>query len=142
MFFCEECPDERVREFETQEMAPYESMAWPIATFGRFADPGKIIRAVGLSDSSLHRSMEAPRPRVLVVAGGKDVLMKPGVMAKLVGVLRDAVRSVFGSVTDGGGSQEGIKDGIEFRVVQGSGHQLMNDIHWEGCAEKILKFLQ
>jgi pimeloyl-ACP methyl ester carboxylesterase len=142
VFFCEECPDERVREFETQEMAPYESMALPMAVLGKFADPAKIVRAVGLSDSSLHRPIEASRPRVLVVAGEKDVLMKPGVMAKLVGLLRDAVRSVFGSGTDGGGSQEGIRDGIEFRVVQGSGHQMMNDIHWEECAEKILKFLQ
>ena len=141
-FFCDECPDERVREFETQEMSPYESMAWPLATFRVFADPKKIIRAVGPSNSSGHESVEESRPRVLVVAGGKDVLMKPAVMAKLVGLLREAVRLVFGSVANDGDSGEGIGDGVEFRVVEGSGHQLMNDIHWEECAEKVLGFLE
>ena len=67
-FFCDECPDERVREFETQEMAPYESMAWPLATFGTFADPEKIVQAVGLTNSSDHDSAEVLRPRILVVA--------------------------------------------------------------------------
>jgi len=141
-FFCDECPDERVREFETQEMAPYESMAWPFATFCMFADPEKIVRAVGLTNSSGHEPMEELRPRVLVVAGGKDVLMRPGVMAKLVGLLRNAVRLVFGEVTKNGDAQEGITDGVEFRVVQGSGHHLMGDIHWEECAEKVLRFLE
>ena len=136
-FFCDECPDERVREFETQEMASYESIAWPLATFGRFADPEKIVRAVGSTNSS-----EGSRPRVLVVAGGKDVLMRPGVMAKLVALLRNAVKSVFGSVTNDGDFQEGVRDGVEFRVVQGSGHHLMGDIYWEECAEKISRFLE
>lgn len=136
-FFCDDCPDGRVREFETQEMAPYESMMWPLATFGMFADPEKIVRATGLSES-----VKESRPRVLVVAGGRDVLMKPVVMAKLVGLLREAVRRVFGSVASDGDPGEGIRDGVEFRVVKGSGHQLMNDIYWEECAEKILGFLE
>ena len=123
-------------------MAPYESMAWPLATFRMFADPEKIVRAVGLKNSSGHESTEELRPRVLVVAGGKDVLMRPGVMAKLVGLLRNAVRLVFGSVTSNGDAQEGITDGVEFRVVQGSGHHLMGDIYWEECAEKTLRFLE
>ena len=123
-------------------MAPYESMVWALATFRMFADPGKIVRAVGLTNSSGHGSTEQLRPRVLVVAGGKDVLTRPGVMAKLASLLRDAVRSVFGSVKDDGGVQEGITDGVEFRVVQGSGHHLMGDVYWEECAEKILGFLE
>ena len=141
-FFCDECPDERVREFETQEMAPYESMTWPLATFGTFANPEKIVRAVGLTNTSGRGSTEGLRPRVLVVAGGKDVLMRPGVMAKLVDLLRNAVRLMFGSVTSDRDLQEGARDGAEFRVVQGSGHHLMGDIYWEECAEKILRFLE
>jgi pimeloyl-ACP methyl ester carboxylesterase len=141
-FFCDECPDERVREFETQEMPPYESMAWPLATFGMFADPEKIVRAAGFSTRSGDKSEVDLRPRVLVIAGEKDVLMKPGVMAKLVGLLRAAVRLVLISAGSEGDAQEGIKDGVEFRVVQGSGHQLMNDIHWKECAENLLGFLQ
>ena len=141
-FFCDGCPDERVREFETHEMAPYESMAWPLATFGMFADPQKIVRAVGLTDSSDRDSIEESRPRILVIAGGKDVLMKPGVMAKLAGLLRNAAGSVFGSMANNGDAREGIRDGVEFRVVEGSGHHLMGDIHWEECAEKILGFLE
>jgi len=140
-FFCDECPDEMVREFETQEMAPYESMAWPLGTFGMFADPKKITRAVGLTSYSRRESTEGLPARVLVVAGGKDVLVRPGVMAKLVGLLRNAVRLVLGS-TNNGDSQEGIADGVEFRVVQGSGHHLMGDIYWMECAEKILGFLE
>lgn len=141
-FFCDECPEERVRKFETQEMAPYESMVWPVATFGTFADPEKMVRALGLINSSGREYTEDPRPRVLVVAGGKDVLMRPGVMAKLVGLLRDAVRLVLGSVTNHGDHWEGIRDGVEFRVVEGSGHHLMGDVYWEECAEKILGFLE
>lgn len=141
-FFCDECPDERVREFETQEMAPYESMAWPLAALGRFADPEKIVRAIGLSTPSGRGSEEDLRPRVLLIAGEKDIPIKLEVMAKLVRLLRAAVRLVLGSTENEGDSHEGIKDGVEFRVVQGSGHQLMNDIYWERCAEKVLGFLQ
>ena len=141
-FFCDECPGLRVRGFETQEMAPYESMAWPLATFGRFADPKKIIRAVGLKNSSDRDSTEVSRPRILVIAGGKDVLMKPMVMAKLVGLLRNAAGLVFGSTANNGDAREGIRDGVEFRVVGGSGHHLMGDIQREECAERILGFLE
>ena len=123
-------------------MAPYESVAWPVGTLAVFADPEKIARAVGLTNSSGSESAEGLLPRVLVVAGGKDVLMRPGVMARLVGVLREAVRSVFGSGTDNEDVQEGIRNGIEFRVVQGSGHHLMGDIYWEECAEKVFRFLE
>lgn len=140
-FFCDECPDERVREFETQEMAPYESMAWPLATFRAFGDPEKIIRAVGLTSFSGHESTEL-RPRVLVIAGGKDVLMRPRVMEKLVDLLRNAVRLMFGSAMNKGDSREGVRDGVEFRVVHGSGHHLMGDMYWEECAENILRFLE
>jgi len=141
-FFCDECPDARVREFETREMAPYESIVWPIGTLTAFADPEKIARTLGLTNSPGSESAEGLRPHVLVVAGGKDVLMRPGVMARLVGVLRGAVRSAFGSGTDNEEVQEGVRDGIEFRVVQGSGHHLMGDIYWEECAEKVLRFLE
>jgi hypothetical protein len=141
-FFCDECPHERVREFETQEMAPYESFRWPLATFVVFTDPERITRAVGPSNFSGHEAEEDSRPRALVIAGGKDVLIKPGVMAKLTGLLREAARLVFGSVAGDGDSREGIRDRVEFRVVPGSGHQLMNDIHWEECAERILGFPQ
>jgi pimeloyl-ACP methyl ester carboxylesterase len=141
-FFSDNCPDERVREFETQEMSPYESLAWLLATFGMFADPEKIVRAVGLTNSYGSGSVEELGPRVLVVAGEKDALMKPVVMEKLVGLLRGAVRLMFGSTGSDGDYKEGIGSGVEFRVVKGSGHQLMNDIYWEECAEKILEFLE
>lgn len=119
-----------------------ESMAWPLATFGMFADPEKIVRAAGLPARYGGKSEVDLKPRVLVIAGGKDVLMKPGVMAKLVGLLRAAVRLGLVSAGSEGDAQEGVKDAVEFRVVQGSGHQLMNDIHWKECAENLLKFLQ
>jgi pimeloyl-ACP methyl ester carboxylesterase len=141
-FFCDECPDERVREFETQEMAPYESVRWPLGTLTAFADPKRMVQAVGLTNSSGCESTEDLRPRVLVIAGGKDILMNPGLMAKLVGLLRNAVRLVFGSVANEADAQEGVEDGVEFRVVQGSGHHLMGDIYWEECAGRILRFLE
>ena len=73
VFFCDDCPDKRVREFETQEATPYESMAWSLTTFGVFA--GKIMHAVWLKNCSDHGSTEESWPRILAVAGGKDVLM-------------------------------------------------------------------
>ena len=144
-FFCDACPDERVREFETQEMAPYESPGWPLATFLVFADPERITGAVGPSNFSGHEAIEDSRPRALVIAGGKDVLIKPRIMEKLTGLLREAARLVFGSVAGDGESRE--ESGMEstsgsFRVVPGGGHQLMNDIHWEEGAERILGFLR
>ena len=68
-----ECPDKRVREFETQEVTLNESKAWSLATFGMFA--GKIVQAVGLTNCSDHSFTEESWLPVLVVAGGKDVLM-------------------------------------------------------------------
>ena len=121
-------------------MARYESMAWPLATFGMFADPEKIVRTDGLTGSSDHDSAEEPRPHILVIAGEKDVLMKPGVMAKLAGLLRNAAGLAFGTAANGGDAREGIRDGVEFRVVGGSEHHLMGDIEWGGCAGGILGF--
>jgi hypothetical protein len=107
-------------------MAPYESMAWPLVTFDMFAYPEKTARAVGLSSSSGDESTERLRPRLSVFAGEKDMLMKPVVMMKLVGVLREAVRLMFGSVASDGDPGEGIGDGVEFRVAKGIGHHLMD----------------
>ena len=72
----------------------------------------------------------------------RDVLMKPGVMAKLVGLLRNAAGSVFASTANGGDAREGIRGGVELRIVEGDGHRLMGDIEWEECAENILGFLE
>ena len=56
VFFCDGCPDKRVREFEMREVTPYESMAWSLATFEVFA--GGIIQAVRFKDCSNHSSTE------------------------------------------------------------------------------------
>ena len=55
-FFCDGCPDKRVREFETQEVTQYESMAWSLATFGVLS--GRIVQAVWLKNCSNHSSTE------------------------------------------------------------------------------------
>ena len=71
VLFCDDCPDKRIREFETQEVTPYESMAWSLATFEVFA--GKIVQALWLANRSNHSSTEQSWPGILVVAGEKGV---------------------------------------------------------------------
>lgn len=70
-------------------MAPCESIAWPLGTFGMF------------------------------VNSERDVLVKPVGVTKLVRLLQQAVSLVFGSLANVGASGEGVRDGDEVREAQG-----------------------
>ena len=59
---------------------------------------------------------------------GEDIHLGPDVTAKLVGLLWDAVRPAFGSATNDKDPWEGFDDGVEFRVMQGSGHDHLIDM--------------
>jgi hypothetical protein len=141
-FFCDECPDERVREFETQEMAPYESMAWPARDLNRVCGSREDRTGCGVDKflrTRVYGGLTTPRVGRRWREGCPD---ETGGHGEVGWLLRNAVRSAFGSVADNGDPQEGVRDGVEFRVVQGSGHHLMGDIYWEECAERILRFLE
>jgi hypothetical protein len=86
----------------------------------------------------------------LVVAAGKDTLMGIELMRQMVADYRRQfvgfVRSLWGvqsEVTGMKNNNELSNDqrGIGFEAIQGSGHHIQNDIHWEDCAGKILVFL-
>ena len=98
--------------------------------------------------------------RVCIIAGSQDALMGvklPGQTAeqyrkeriKLLAEKKcepvdDEIDWGAGEkrIASGGGAVEGMRAGVGFRVVKGSGHHLQNDLYWEDCAGQILEYLE
>eukprot|EP01113_Clastostelium_recurvatum_P038498 TRINITY_DN5775_c0_g1_i1.p1 TRINITY_DN5775_c0_g1~~TRINITY_DN5775_c0_g1_i1.p1 ORF type:complete len:382 (+),score=81.41 TRINITY_DN5775_c0_g1_i1:131-1276(+) len=154
-FYCPEFPDERVKDLEERHMPLYESMRWPSTMMLRFADPARILNNLSSSSpspspSSLSTNDQQQHPRqVLVVAGSHDKLMSLSLMSKLAYVFRRAVTQRSSSCThqqqqaslEDPSAAEGVQHGVEYHVVQGSGHHIMGDLQWRDAAAKIASFL-
>ncbi|KAK0106284.1 hypothetical protein ONS96_003924 [Cadophora gregata f. sp. sojae] len=144
-FFSPSYPMSGVRKFETL-MPEYESMLWPLQMMTRFVDVGRVVRSiVGWGRG------EGGGKRMLVVAGEKDRLMDVELMREVAAEYRVAVREWWGALVgetkrEGEGlvasDGPGEEDGVGFEVVMGSGHHVQNDLYWEDCAQKILKFVE
>lgn len=148
IFFSKEYPTHLVALFE-QYMAEYEALLWPMACMFRYVTTRTILSSLVGSDGG----------RVLLIAGEKDILVTPSLIAraaedyrverrKLVaeGVLK-RVNSDEQNVnnTDVGGSGDkdiGSMDGIEFKIIPKSGHHVQNDLQWEEAAQLIYDWLE
>jgi pimeloyl-ACP methyl ester carboxylesterase len=86
--------------------------------------------------------------RVLIIAGEKDTLMGVGLMRKMAADYRQQfisfAKSLWGArlkETEETKPESSDRQGVGFEVIQGSGHHIQNDLHWEECAQKILAFV-
>lgn len=94
--------------------------------------------------------------RILVLAGGRDMLMTMDIMEKLAGFYRQPLRSLMRDkkldAVDGpvGQSEDAEKsskrgvdtdaDGVWLCVVPSAGHHMQNDVEWAVGAQKLLWF--
>jgi len=116
----------------------YESMLWPLGQMLPFANMGNIIRNI------LGWKENVSKSRLLVMAGSNDRLMDVPMMQKLSALYRGALQKGFPRTEDI--SVETRKQymgstGVEFVVIQDSGHHLQNDLHWEEAASQLSNFL-
>ncbi|KAK6363749.1 hypothetical protein TWF730_001167 [Orbilia blumenaviensis] len=134
-FFCDEFPREEVAEFE-KSMSPYLSYWWPMQIMGRFVK----------TENVLSNLKGWGGGRVFVLAAERDRLMSLNLMGRVAEEYREQRKSMIrsGVFTNGGsmskswvpgendrtkfGGLEGIWDGIAYRVVEGAGHHLQNDL--------------
>jgi pimeloyl-ACP methyl ester carboxylesterase len=125
-------------------MPEYESLVWPLGMMFNFVDVQKVLNnIVGWKDAS--------QERVLIIAGEKDTLMSVDLMRRMAAdysqhfvafAKRPQKIQVENIDSDEMKLMCGDQKGVGFEVINGSGHHIQNDLHWEECARKILAFLQ
>ncbi|EHL03019.1 hypothetical protein M7I_0991 [Glarea lozoyensis 74030] len=133
-FFCDEYPDEQVREFE-RWMPEFESMLWPLGQMFAFTSVEEVLRGIvgwGTGKGS----------RVLVVAGERDRLMTGDLMGELAGGYEVGVKRILGEEGMVKGDEEKEVEVRVLEVVKGAGHHVQNDLQWVDGAERILRFLE
>ncbi|EPS43986.1 hypothetical protein H072_2003 [Dactylellina haptotyla CBS 200.50] len=134
-FFCDEFPRDEVEKFE-ESMAAYLSYWWPMEIMRRFVNTKNVLS--GLTGWG--------GGRVFVLAAEKDRLMSINLMGRMAHEYRiqRASMSKFGVLSKSGidlelpwsskdnkinfGAVVGIENGVGYRVVEGSGHHLQNDL--------------
>ncbi|KAF3272955.1 hypothetical protein TWF970_009850 [Orbilia oligospora] len=149
-FFCDEFPREEVKEFE-KKMSPYLSYWWPIQIMGRFVKTENVLsNLTGWGGG-----------RVFILAAERDRLMSLELMGRMADEYRKQRASMVRSkvfTNDGRdidqnwisgesertifGGLEGVRDGIAYRVVEGAGHHLQNDLQKNISAKYLEQWLE
>lgn len=129
VFFSEETQDEVVEKWLGECKTEMEGAVAGLRCFRKMGDYGKVLGGVnGLGQDDAGRETKKRR-KMLFVAGGVDVLVTPEMVkaeyTKYVEVARDM----------------GDETCMHF-VVDGSGHHLMMDAHWEECATVVVHWLE
>jgi pimeloyl-ACP methyl ester carboxylesterase len=143
-FFSPSCPASDVEEFE-KLLSERDSLLWPLSMLLPFVNTKRVIQGV------LGWGGGVPQQRVMIVAGGRDVLMgtwqmermaKDYVRAYRASFNQAALRAELAGRENNGESVLMTGDGVRFVVVNGAGHHVQNDIQWEEGARQILAFLE
>lgn len=116
-------------------MAEFESMLWPLGMMFPFVNVQNVLRSIV--------GWKHGQSRLLVVAGGKDTLMGVSLMERMAAAYRFTLSKILRTLPASSiaGSEDTKSPGIEFAVIEGSGHHLQNDLQWEECAGKVLEFI-
>ncbi|KAJ1303848.1 hypothetical protein OPQ81_008268 [Rhizoctonia solani] len=155
-FFSPSYPIEKVQAFEA-EMAPFESMSWPMGMMFSFVSPKRL-----LTNLLAHNA----RTPLLTIGGSQDKLVSVPIMRRLAGLYAATSVGIHTGGTiikkklglrDVTGLQDGFTSGVTqtteekerqrgriwFAAIEGpgAGHNLMRDDGWEKCARVIEAFL-
>ena len=139
-FFSEAFPRSEVQKFERM-LPAYESMIWPLGQMLPFANIGNILRNI------LGWREDVSKTRLLVMAGREDKLMDVPMMRRLAALYRGGISRIFPEVFPTENKSSKVSDvtsgttGVDLVVVEGSGHHLQNDLHWQDAASQFLNFL-
>jgi len=149
MFFSKEYPTNLVAVFE-QFMAEYEALLWPMACMFRYVTTRTILSSLVGWDGG----------RVLLIAGEKDVLVTPTLVARAAEDYRTERRKlvVERTLKEVNSEEQGVDtksagiprsrdgdvgsiDGIDYSIISKSGHHVQNDMQWEEAAKVISNWL-
>jgi hypothetical protein len=141
-FFSPEYPVAEVKKFE-KLMPEYESLVWLMGMMFSFVDVENVMEnIVGWSNER--------QERISVIAGEKDTLMGIELMRQMAAEYRQAFINFAKNLWSGRSEDKGrdhviarreVQHGVQFEIIQSSGHHIQNDLHWDECARKILLFL-
>jgi len=121
-FFCPSFPLAQVKPFE-KLMSETESLLWPVNIMLR-----------GYIDT--RRVLLGCKKRVFVLAGQLDQLMRVEFMERTAAEYTIALKDIEKDGVD-------VKGGrVDFDVVQGSGHHIMNDLQWEDGVQIVEEWLK
>lgn len=143
VFFSEETQDEVVEKWLGECKTEMEGAVAGLRCFRKMGDYGKILgginglgRHCGDQTDILNERVgqwdagrRTKRRKMLFVAGGVDVLVTPEMVKAEYTKYAQATRDTTDETC------------MQF-VVEGSGHHLMMDAHWEECATVIVRWLQ
>ncbi|KAF3930441.1 hypothetical protein ABW20_dc0104488 [Dactylellina cionopaga] len=149
-FFCDEFPRAEVLKFE-EAMAPYLSYLWPMEIMRRFVRTENVLSGLKGWGGG----------RLFVLAAEMDRLMSLKLMGRMTeeyrtqryDMLKSGVFQVNGideeqawspttARRNDTGGFEGLRNGIAYRMVEGSGHHLQNDIQKNNAASHIEEWLK
>ncbi|GAB1522121.1 hypothetical protein RhiTH_005230 [Rhizoctonia solani] len=151
-FFSPNYPIEKVQAFEA-EMAPFESMSWPMGMMFPFVSPMRVLNNLGIHGS---------KTPLLTIAGAQDTLVSVPIMRRLAHLYAATSIGIYSNTTktkrklefaDVSNMQDGFVSGVTqtdenngkvwFAEIKspGAGHNLMRDDGWEKCARVIDAFL-
>jgi hypothetical protein len=142
-FFTPTTPPSFVRNLESL-LSPYESMLWPMQALFRFVTGPDVIRSiVGWTPRKATEFDGSTRvvPRLLVLAGEKDVLCTPEILEDATDRYNAAFHHCIksGKLDGISGTHVSAGDrGVDFHVVKGLGHHLQNDAGWQLGATKLV----
>ena len=113
-------------------------MLWPLGQMLPFANIGSIIKNI------LGWKEDTRKARLLIMAGRNDRLMDVPMMQKLSALYRGALEKTFhrAQTKPLNRTEENLEStGVEFVVIENSGHHLQNDLQWKDATLKLLDFL-
>lgn len=122
-------------------MPSYESLIWPLSMFFRFVSVAKILQNVLGFEK---------RPAVLIMAAGQSKLVGVPLMERTADEYRQGIEASAQTESDGGSQAASpmckelkipdVAGRVWYRVVEGAGHQLQNDLQWEDGAAQLAEF--
>ena len=106
------------------QMTEYKSLIWPLRMMFQFVDVKRVLLGC--------------RGLMLVVAGEEDKLMKREDMKLMTEIYEGARKDLLQEKK----VNDEVEGAVKCRVVEDSGHHLMNDLHWEEAVRIIEDWLK
>lgn len=118
-----------------REMPIVESMMWPAGLMRAFVTEAEVLKKV--------TGGKAGKQKVLLIAGGSDVLVTPDIVRHSFDRYRLAASS-FPShdvLPQDDEKADSERETVGYVEIKGSGHHVMLDWQWQTAAELVLSFL-
>jgi hypothetical protein len=153
-FFSPSTPTSVVENLE-RLLSPYESMGWPMQALFPFVTGPDVIQSITgwkpRSPNSTDEKVAAIAPRFLVLAAELDVLCTPAILLDAAKRYRTAFRyclstgkldGIFEHDVRAPENDDGVWDGVTFKVVKRLAHHLQNHIEWERGVEEVWRWTE